>query len=46
MNVARQYFTTCTDLENEFAYVIGGYNHELGLINLAERYSFKARKWI
>jgi len=36
----------CADYENEFAYVIGGYNHEKGLVNSVERFSFKARKWV
>lgn len=26
--------------------MIGGYNHEKGLINLVEKFSFKARKWV
>ncbi|CDW86358.1 kelch motif family protein [Stylonychia lemnae] len=46
LNKARQYFATCPDYENEFAYVIGGYNHKRGLLNLVEKFSFKARKWI
>jgi N-acetylneuraminic acid mutarotase len=36
----------CGDYENEFAYVIGGFNHERGLINSVEKFSFKARKWV
>ena len=26
--------------------MIGGYNHERGLINSVEKFSFKARKWV
>ena len=46
MQVGRQYFAMCADYENEFAYVIGGYNHERGLVNSVEKFSFKARKWV
>lgn len=46
MHFGRQYFTMCGDYENEFAYVIGGFNHEKGLINSVEKFSFKARKWV
>jgi Galactose oxidase, central domain len=46
MQLGRQYFALCADYENEYAYVIGGYNHEKGLINSVEKFSFKARKWV
>ena len=46
MHFGRQYFAICGDYENEFAYVIGGYNHERGLMNSVEKFSFKARKWV
>ncbi len=36
----------CADYDNEFAYVIGGFNHEKGLVNSVEKFSFKARKWV
>eukprot|EP00347_Sterkiella_histriomuscorum_P013856 403363103 len=41
----RQYFATVADYENQYAYVIGGFNHRKGLIKSVEKYSFKARKW-
>lgn len=46
MHKARQYFATVGDYENQFAYVIGGFNHRKGLMSKVEKYSFKARKWI
>ena len=46
MQFGRQYFAICGDYENEFAYVIGGFNHEKGLMNSVEKFSFKARKWV
>jgi hypothetical protein len=26
--------------------VIGGYSHEVGILNSVEKYSFKAKKWL
>jgi N-acetylneuraminic acid mutarotase len=46
MQLGRQYFAMCADYESEYAYVIGGYNHERGLTNSVERFHFKARKWV
>lgn len=46
MQMGRQYFAVCGDYDNEFAYVIGGYNHEKGLMKEVEKFSFKARKWV
>jgi hypothetical protein len=46
MNYGRQYFAMCGDYDNEYAYVIGGFNHEKGLMNSVEKFSFKARKWV
>ena len=46
MHFARQYFATCPDYENEFVYVIGGFNHEHGLLTSVEKFSYKARKWV
>jgi N-acetylneuraminic acid mutarotase len=46
MHFGRQYFATCADYENEFAYVISGFNHERGLLSSVEKFSFKARKWV
>mmetsp|Transcript_39032 Transcript_39032/g.28869 ORF Transcript_39032/g.28869 Transcript_39032/m.28869 type:complete len:80 (-) Transcript_39032:19-258(-) len=45
MEVGRQYFTLCSDHENEFVYVIGGYNHEAGVLKSMEKFVVKARKW-
>ena len=44
--MGRQYFAICGDYDNEYAYVIGGFNHEKGLLNQVEKFSIKARKWI
>lgn len=46
MLTPRQYFSICSDYENEFIYVIGGYNHEKGLLKSVEKFSIKARKWL
>jgi hypothetical protein len=46
MSIGRQYFALCADYENDCAYVIGGYNHEEGVLNSVEKFIFKARKWV
>ena len=45
METGRQYFSTCVDQDNEQIYVIGGYNHNQGVLNSIEKFVFKARKW-
>ena len=45
MLYGRQYFALCGDYLAELAYVIGGFNHEHGLLGSVETYSFKQRKW-
>ena len=36
----------CADYENDFVYVIGGYNHDRGILKSVEKFSIKARKWV
>jgi hypothetical protein len=49
MDIGRQYFTACLDLNNtkgkNFVYVISGFNHEFHLLTEVERYNLDTRSW-
>jgi hypothetical protein len=45
LHVGRQYFAVATDYLKDLIYVIGGFNHENGVLDSFEKFNLRSRKW-